>query len=98
MRVGKEAAEGLNKPWLLPLGAWPHMKFGVWDISSQPLVLEGGFAFHRTYGKGWGHSFFSFFFCLFSATSAAYGGSQGRGLIGAVATGLRHSHSNGDPS
>ena len=62
MRVGKEAAEGLNKPWLLPLGAWPHMKFGVWDISSQPLVLEGGFAFHRTYGKGWGHSFFSFFF------------------------------------
>jgi len=25
---------------------------------------------------------------------AAYGGSQARGLIGAVATGLRHSHSN----
>ena len=42
--------------------------------------------------------FFSFFFfCLFAfsrATPAAYGGSQVRGLIGAVAAGLHHSHSN----
>ena len=29
---------------------------------------------------------------------AAYGGSQARGPIGAVATGLRQSHSNQDPS
>ena len=38
-----------------------------------------------------------FFFCLFAfsrATPVAYGGSQIRGLIGAVATGLCHSHSN----
>ena len=39
-----------------------------------------------------------FFFLVFLAISlaapAAYGGSQGRGLIGAVATGLHHSHSN----
>ena len=28
------------------------------------------------------------------AAPAAYGGSQARGLIGAVATGLRQSHSN----
>ena len=28
------------------------------------------------------------------ATPAAYGGSQARGLIGAAATGLHHSHSN----
>ena len=43
-----------------------------------------------------------FFVCLFVfafllflwATPAAYGGSQARGLIGAVATGLRQSHSN----
>ena len=36
-------------------------------------------------------------FCLFAiswAAPAAYGGSQARGLIGAVATGLRQSHSN----
>ena len=38
-----------------------------------------------------------FFFCLFAfswAVPAAYGGSQARSLIGAVAMGLRRSHSN----
>ena len=36
-----------------------------------------------------------FVFLPFSrATPAAYGGSQARGLIGAVATSLHHSHSN----
>ena len=37
---------------------------------------------------------FFFFFCLFRATHAAYGGSQARHLIRAVAAGLRQSHSN----
>ena len=37
--------------------------------------------------------FFSFF-CLFWAAPAAYGDSKARSLIGAVATGLRHNHSN----
>ena len=37
--------------------------------------------------------FFSFFvFCLFRATLTAYEGSQARGLIGAVAAGLRQSY------
>ena len=35
-----------------------------------------------------------FFFLLFRAVPAALGDSQARGLIGAVAAGLRHSHSN----
>ena len=38
-----------------------------------------------------------FFFCLFAiswATLMAFGGSQARGQIRAVGTGLRHSHSN----
>ena len=39
-------------------------------------------------------NFFFFFFAISWATAAAYGGSQARGLIGAVATGLRQSHSN----
>ena len=41
-------------------------------------------------------SFFSFFFffCLFRAALAAYGGSQARGQIRAVAAGHSHSHSN----
>ena len=33
-------------------------------------------------------------FVLFRAASEAYGGSQARGLIGAVATSLHQSHSN----
>ena len=37
---------------------------------------------------------FIYLFSLFRATPEAYGGSQARGLIGATATGLRHSHSN----
>ena len=35
-----------------------------------------------------------FVFCLFRAAPAAHGGSKARGLIGAIATSLRQSHSN----
>ena len=38
--------------------------------------------------------FFLVFFAISWATSVAYGGSQARGLIGAVASGLCQSHSN----
>ena len=42
-------------------------------------------------------SFFPFFvFCPFRATPAAYGGSQARGLIRAVAAGVHHSHAMPD--
>ena len=45
--------------------------------------------------KGWDIPFsLSRFFCLFRATPAVYGGSQIRGPIRAVTTGLRQSHSN----
>ena len=37
---------------------------------------------------------FFFFFCLFRAAPLAYGGSQARGPVGAVASGLYQSHSN----
>ena len=37
---------------------------------------------------------FFFFFCLLRAAPMACGGSQDRGQVGAVATGLYHSHSN----
>ena len=36
----------------------------------------------------------SFFFVFFRAAPVAYGGSQARSPIGAVAAGLRHRHSN----
>ena len=48
-----------------------------------PLEGQEGFSF-----------LFSFFWGLFRAAPAAYGGSQARGRIGAVATGLRQGHSN----
>ena len=35
-----------------------------------------------------------FVFCLFREAPTAYGSSQARGPIGAVAAGLHHSHSN----
>ena len=41
---------------------------------------------------------FPFFPCLFRATPGAYGGSQARGLIGAVAADLHHSHAMPDLS
>ena len=59
-------------------------------VSSQTSLLNGLF----------GTLFFLFlflFFCLFAfsrAASAAHGGSQARGLIGAVAATLHQSHSN----
>ena len=40
-------------------------------------------------------SFLFFFVCVFSSAGpVVYGGSQARGLIGAVANGLSHSYSN----
>ena len=38
--------------------------------------------------------YYYYYFCLVRATPEAYGGSQARGLMGAVAPGLCHSHSN----
>ena len=38
--------------------------------------------------------FTCFYFLLFRAAPAAYGGSQARGRMGAAATGLHHSHSH----
>ena len=48
-------------------------------------------------GDLWILLLFFFFFCYFRASPMAYGGSQARGQIRAVAAGLRHSHSNSKP-
>ena len=40
------------------------------------------------------HKAFFVLFCLFRAALVAYGGSQARGRIGAVAAGLHHSYNN----
>ena len=48
------------------------------------------------FGEHLGFYFFILFYfiCLFRTTPMAYGGSQARGQIGAVAANLYHSHSN----
>ena len=38
--------------------------------------------------------FYFLIYCYFRAAPSAYGGSQARGLTGAVASVLHHSHSN----
>ena len=66
------------------------MDFPILDISNKWT--------HKMWASvpGYFHVTF-FFFCLFAvswAAPAAYGGSQARGLVGAVAASLRQSHSN----
>ena len=70
-----------------------------------PTVQQGGqvilTCIHYNYSFSLKYIYI-FVFCLFVvvvvaiswAAPTAYGGSQARGLIGAVATGLHHSHNN----
>ena len=63
------------------------------------ISSAGGFSFLHTLPRiCYLYTFFFFFFfwsfCPSRAASAAYGGSQARGLIGAVAPGLFQGHSN----
>ena len=60
------------------------------DTSQVPNLLSHK---RNSQGKYLLHPHFNFF-CLFMATSAAYGGSQARGQTGAASAGLYHSHSN----
>ena len=67
----------------------PHLLCSLWvtlAIASVIVGVMGCMAF-------WNVNFFFvvLFFVLFRATPEAYGGSQARGLIGAVATDLHHS-------
>ena len=51
-------------------------------------------SFLLSYGRNSTSSYLFFLFCLFRAAPTAYGGSQARGSIGAVAASLCQSHSN----
>ena len=84
--------------WLVPPGgemAGPSLGAGNRKRVGQHYLRKAPW----TFDVGWKSSFFffnskKFFFCLFRAASMAYGSSQDRGWIRAVAIGLRHSHSN----
>ena len=85
------------------LFAWPYYTVFLPSYSfdffphSSPFLIPFSpftilnFCIFQHYLKQIG-TFFSF--CLFRATPEAYGGSQARGLIRAVAASLHHSHSN----
>ena len=64
--------------WWTRPGEFPHSQV-VSPVDTTVVVLN--------------HSF-CLFTLLFRAESRAYGGSQARGQIGAIAPGLHHSHSN----
>ena len=65
------------------------------SLSFMTLIfLESIVDWFYVYQCGLVWFFFFFFFCLFRAALMAYGCSQPRGWIGAVATGLHYSHSN----
>ena len=68
--------------WPLSLSIEPSrfIHFHKWQDLGRSLLLM--------------HNKTSFFWVFSRPTPAAYGGSQARGPIGAVASGLHHSHSN----
>ena len=71
-------------------------EYGTFLGSACLLFLQGQTFGPKTYVMNTGDVIYFIYFVvsLFRATSTAYGGSQARGLIGAIAAGLRHSHSN----
>ena len=72
---------------------------GWWGLkrsNNEGTALVSSFLILRSH-NGLTISFFLFFFlsfCLFRVTTTAYGGSQARGQIGAVAAGLHQRYSN----
>ena len=59
---------------------------------TQPLLIDDRLLCSWQAKKPFLFSFLVF--CPFRAAPTAYGGSQARGLIGAIAAGLHYSHSN----
>ena len=90
-------------------GSWePDLGAGAWDKPSQHAMGDQGEPWSRSGpvllsfvppGEPRGREqekskILFFFFCIFRAAPEACGGSQARGLIGGIAAGLHHSHSN----
>ena len=84
----------LNQPWNQFFSSFPLLVIGLGKDNTLTCISE---AINKCVymGEPWNlFIYFSFLFCLFRAAPVAYGGSQTRGRIGAVAAGLCQSHSN----
>ena len=65
------------------------------ELQSSILKRDPTCAFQSlSWGVMFLFCFILFYFLFFSAASTAYGGSQARGQIGAIAAGIHHSHGN----
>ena len=64
-----------------------HKMFKFINVQTQAMTVSPFLTFYSYL------FIYLFIYCLFRAAPTAYGGSQARGLIRAVATSLRHSHS-----
>ena len=79
---------------------WSGLIIVIWHSINQNLLLTGlsvplsYFTYPICLFCVCLSAFVFFFFGLFRAAPSAYGGSKFRGLIGATAAGLCHSHSN----
>ena len=85
-----ETERTIRISWLDPLYEWK-------DQSQRNAYGKNRLGWEKSRFQFWTFSFifiFYFIFCLFRAALAAYGSSQARRQIRAVAVGLRHSHSN----
>ena len=94
-----------RRNWLMPL--WrlspksaelmSQFKFKDWKLLSYKKEQIFQFKNCQENSLLLGVRQWAFFFFSFYGHTIAYGGSQARGQIGAVATGLHHSHSNARP-
>ena len=66
----------------------------IWDSTLLFCTAHPAFCLLCLVGVFLFFCFCFFGFCLFGAAPTAYGGSQARGPIGAIAAGPHHSHSN----
>ena len=89
---------------------WPMFQCREWETSSScgvaaaegsevsmttgPKNLLAGLRSSVLWTSEWPNFYYYYFLIILRATPMAYRGSQARGQITAVATGLHHSHSN----
>ena len=80
---------------LYPLSKFPlHNNVLLTMVTMWYIRFHNLFTMHNWNFVSFVRSFFFFLFAISWAAPPAYGGSQARGWIGAVAAGLRQSHSN----